>query len=322
MSEVSLRDQASRNETSHVDPVEWITQVLRDPETGRPFVLYPAQECWLREALTPNSDGRLPYEELVFSAPKKSGKTALAAMVVLYVVTVLGGPFAEGVVAANDLEQSVGRVFTAIVRMVEASPLLKRSARITSNQVRFPSTGATITAIASDFAGAAGGNQNVVAFDELWGYTSERSVRLWDELIPVPTRRVSIRLTTTYAGFEGESKLLEELRKRGLEGEAVAPSLFRQPGMLMAWHHDPVAPWQGEAWLAQMRRQLRPNAYLRMIENRFVTGGEQFIRSSSGTGRRPLAGGSRASAKSGAAAWCWGSTRPPSATQRRSWRAG
>ena len=73
----------------------------------------------------------------------------------------------------------------------------------------FPSTGSTITALASDYAGAAGSNPSFITFDELWAYTSERSRRLWDELSPaVPTRLVSVRLTTTYAGYDGESELL------------------------------------------------------------------------------------------------------------------
>ena len=63
-----------------------------NPETGRPFELYPAQERFLREALTVTPDGRLPYSELLFSAPKKSGKTALAALATLYIILVLGGP--------------------------------------------------------------------------------------------------------------------------------------------------------------------------------------------------------------------------------------
>jgi hypothetical protein len=45
----------------------------------------------------------------------------------------------------------------------------------------------------------------------------------------------------------------------------------------MFWSHAPIAPWQTEAWLAEMRRSLRPNAYLRMIENRFVTTESTFI---------------------------------------------
>ena len=54
-------------------------------------------------------------------------------------------------------------------------------------------------------------------------------------------------------------------------------SLYRQPGMLMYWTHEAIAPWQTEEWKQQMREQLRPNAYLRMIENRWVSGESTFI---------------------------------------------
>jgi hypothetical protein len=259
------------------DPVAFITEVLIDPETGEPFTLYAAQERFLREALTLTKEGRLAYPEAVFSAPKKSGKTATAAMATLYVIIALGGPYAEAVLVANDFDQAQGRVFQAIGRIIEASPKLRSSAKITANRIEFPSTGATITAIASDFAGAAGANPTITVFDELWGYTTERAHRLWDEMIPVPTRKVSIRLTTTYAGFEGESDLLEQLYKRGLQGEEIAPALYRQSGLLMFWSHLPVAPWQSPAWLEAMRMQLRPNAYLRMIENRWVTSESNFV---------------------------------------------
>jgi phage terminase large subunit-like protein len=155
--------------------------------------------------------------------------------------------------------------------------LLRGSAKVTANKVEFPSTGATITAIASDYAGAAGSNPTITVFDELWGYVSERSRRLWDEMVPVPTRKVSVRLTTTYAGFEGESELLEDLYKRGLQGEEIAPALYRRSGLLMFWSHVPVAPWQTQTWQAEMREAQRPNAYLRMIENRFVTSESTFV---------------------------------------------
>jgi hypothetical protein len=48
-------------------------------------------------------------------------------------------------------------------------------------------------------------------------------------------------------------------------------------GILLAWHHEPIAPWQTEAWLNEMRSSLRPNQFLRMIENRFVTGESSFV---------------------------------------------
>jgi phage terminase large subunit-like protein len=259
------------------DPVAFIREVLRNPETGKPFELYPAEERFIREALTPKRDGSLAHPELLFSAPKKSGKTALAAMSMLYVIVCLGGPYAEAYLVANDFDQAQGRVFQAIARIIEASPLLKDSAKVTANEITFPSTGAKITALASDYASAAGSNPTIIVFDELWAYTSERAQRLWDEMVPVPTRKVSVRLTVTYAGFEGESEVLEDLYKRGLKGEEIAPALYQQPGLLMFWSHAPVAPWQTPEWLEQMRGQLRPNAYLRLIENRWVTSESSFV---------------------------------------------
>ena len=57
----------------------------------------------------------------------------------------------------------------------------------------------------------------------------------------------------------------------------LAQTLYAGDGLLMFWSHEPIAPWQHEAWLAQMRRSLPPNQYLRMVENRFVTSEGVFI---------------------------------------------
>lgn len=259
------------------DPASFIAELMLDPETGQPFELLEAERAFLKEAFRRTGEGRLVHPEQVYSAPKKSGKTGFAGMLTTTATLVYGGPFAEGYAVANDLEQAQGRVFQSIRRIVEASPHLRREARVTQSRIDFPATGASISALASDYAGAAGANPTISTFDELWGYTSERSRRLWDEMVPPPTRKVACRLTTTYAGFEGESELLEELYKRGLRQPKVGPDLHAGSGMLMFWTHRPVAPWQTDGWLEQMRDQLRPNAYLRLIENRFVTSESTFI---------------------------------------------
>ena len=51
--------------------------------------------------------------------------------------------------------------------------------------------------------------------------------RLWDEMVPPPTRRITARLTVSYAGFEGESAQLEALYKHGITGEVIGPDLYR-----------------------------------------------------------------------------------------------
>jgi hypothetical protein len=60
-------------------------------------------------------------------------------------------------------------------------------AKLTADRITFQALDASITAIASDEASAAGGNPTISCFDELWGYTSERSRRLWDEMITSPS---------------------------------------------------------------------------------------------------------------------------------------
>ena len=170
------------------EPTTFVEEVLHDAETRKPFKLLPAERAFMEHAFHTGDDGRLLYPEQIYSCPKKSGKTAFAAMHALTTVLLFGGRFPEGTLVANDLEQAQGRVFEAVRRIVECSPLLRAETRITADRMTFPAIGATITAIASDYAGAAGGNQCIACFDELWGYTSERSRRLWDEMVPPPTQ--------------------------------------------------------------------------------------------------------------------------------------
>jgi hypothetical protein len=115
-----------------VSAADFIESVLIDPETLTPFALTEAERVFLDHAFEQGDDGRLKYPELLFSAPKKSGKTGFAAMLLIYVVRILGGRYAEGLCCANDFEQASGRVFTAAARMIEASPLLRQDARVTA----------------------------------------------------------------------------------------------------------------------------------------------------------------------------------------------
>jgi hypothetical protein len=260
------------------DPICFIETVLYDPETGKPFILLPAECEFLKHAFKLGADGRLLYPEQLYGAPKKSGKTGFAAMHMLTTLLLFGGSFGEAYCLANDEEQAASRVFAAIKRIIEASPLLRHEAKITADRIVFSTfRNAAINTVASNYGTAAGANPTISCFDEAWAYTSERSHRLWDEMVPPPTRKIACRLTVTYAGFEGESTMLQNLYQRGLQQPEVGADLHAGDGILMFWSHVPVAPWQDETWLNNMRRSLRPNQYLRMIENRFVTSEASFI---------------------------------------------
>jgi hypothetical protein len=258
------------------DPVAFV-RLLRNPMDGRPFDLFPAQEIFMREYCRRGDDNRLLTPEGVFSAIKKSGKTTLGAWLALFfAVSGFGGRYAEVLIAAADLMQAQDRVFSACLRICEAS-FNKKQYRVTKDRITFPN-GASIMAIASDWRGASGGNQSLVVFDEIWSYDTEALVRLWDEVPPSPARQISGRLVTSYAGYSGQSELLEGIYRRGLEGELIAPDLYRTAdGLLFAHLTRPIAPWQTEKWIAQQRASLRPSAFQRQILNQFASGAEEFI---------------------------------------------
>jgi hypothetical protein len=66
--------------------------------------------------------------------------------------------------------------------IIQHNPELQREAEVQSRTI-YLANGTTVTAISGDYAGAAGSNHGFSSWDELWGYTSESSRRLWEELI-------------------------------------------------------------------------------------------------------------------------------------------
>jgi len=215
------------------------------------------------------------YQTVVYSAPKKSGKTETAAMLTLYWANFLCKSYGEIYCCANDLEQAQSRVFTAVVKAVEANPNI--SAHITQRLIVFPN-GTKIIALASDYKGAAGANQDLAVFDELWAFSSESSRRLYEEMTPVPTKE-STRLVVTYAGFLNESALLHELYQTGMSGERIFEDLpcYRNGRIFTYWDVSARMPWQTAEYYEEQRKILRPNQFKRLHENAWVAAESQFI---------------------------------------------
>ena len=164
-------------------------------------------------------DGKVAIDDALWCEPKKGGKTTLMAALGLWWGDTQESPN-EVLVVANDLEQAASRAFATMVTLLAKNPELGKRARRASNTVIKFTTGTTIRAIASEYAGAAGSNHGLTLWDEVWAGTTENYRRLWDELTPVPTRLNSIRIVASYAGFEGESKTLQQLLRGRGQGRA------------------------------------------------------------------------------------------------------
>ena len=121
------------------------------------------------------------------------------------------------------------------------------------------------------------------------GNSSNDALRMWDEMTPIPTVPNSLRFIATYAGFENESDLLWDLYLKGVgedehergQGKLI-PGLEDLPcwsngRLFVYWEHDNKMPWQTQEYLDGQLADLRPSAYLRLHENRWVTTHEAFI---------------------------------------------
>jgi phage terminase large subunit-like protein len=269
------------------DPVAWISKHVTRSELNQPFALFPFQETILRLAFDFDNDGVLPWDTILWSCPKKSGKTSLLAILSLYWALTQEAPN-ETVLISNDMEQTLSRAYASVVRLLKYNPSIDPGAIITQKEIKL-SNETTIRAIANEYAGAAGSNHGWVGFDELWAYQSERAQRCYEELTSIPTRRNSIKLIVTYAGFEAESHLLRGLYLQGVDkdehpdgqGERIHDTLpvyaNREARLFCYWEHSPRLPWQTPAYYASQRRTLRPSAYLRFHQNQWSTSSETFI---------------------------------------------
>ncbi len=275
------------------DPVRFIDECIQVNERGRPFRLTPTQRAVLQAAFLFDKLGQLPWTTFVYSAPKKSGKTTVNAALTCWWAYTQDAPN-ELLVLANDLEQSLARVFTTLRKLIQRNPALATSAVVLDKARIVLSNETEIKALASEYAGAAGSGHGLTSWEELWGATSENSRRLWDELTPVPTDlerglKNSIRLVTTYAGWENESDLLWDLYSKNVgaeehpqgQGVRIHPTiplyLNAATRTLVYWDHAPQLPSQSEAYYASQRAELRPGTYLRLHENRWTTAETRFL---------------------------------------------
>src|SRR5919106_727592 len=220
--------------------------------------------------------GKLLFRVVLLSEPKKSGKTFLAAcLVIWWAVT---NPRTEIIITANDEEQAISRVFKTVAALIEYNRSLDAEADVLSGSIRMHN-GTTILPSSSDYKGAAGSRHSLVVYDEIWGFEKEKARRLYEELTPPPTEFSAWVLIVTYAGFTGESDLLDSIYQRGMAGRRVDSELecYEADELFMFWSHTPRQPWQDKAYYDGQRRILRPAQFERLHQNQWVSSESRFI---------------------------------------------
>lgn len=210
----------------------WIAEhyLVRNGDTGKPtpFVMFPWTARILMDVL-PETAEHLPYSLCMWATIKKSGKTAVNGAIAAYLLFERAPAGSEMYVFANSQDQSVGRVFAAVKYAAERNAALRDACEaIQGTSIRLR-TGSFLAAQAAMNANVAGANPYASYWTELWGYQLENELRTWDEMTPPPTVVNSIRVVDTYAGYEGESTLLNGIEDRLRAGRRLYEDGYTLP---------------------------------------------------------------------------------------------
>lgn len=286
--------------TRKLSPSEFMSRFcyVKLGDTTQPIQLLPHQKLILDYAFSHN------FQNIVYSTVKKSGKTAIAGMLALWIAAT-HGPLSEVYCFASDQEQAKGRIYKAASDALYYHPQFNARARslsfddvltweVTNMYIRHAPTGSLIKPVACDYKGEAGSNPTASLWSELWAYCSEQEKRLWDELTPPPTRTKSYRIVETYAGYEKESDLLIALYEAGKKyGRRLTHEEFPWPyaddppvyvnekmRLVMYWDEGSIArrmPWQTPEYYAVQAATLRPSAFNRFHNNYWVASESAFV---------------------------------------------
>lgn len=293
------------SQATRPDFINWSEHNFYLPETEAPIVFFPHQkiifDLFFGELLK-TLIGFLPLTYL-FSTIKKSGKTAISADVAQYVATNYGR-HQEVYCLASDEESARGRAYQAVLTSLEAMPGYKNKSvnagyvpglwNISENEVLHLPSHSKIKALNSDYRGNSGSNPTATIWTELWTYQSEASKKLWSELTPVPTRDHSFRFVETYAGYTGESEILEDLWELAVkygrqltirdipawgllypnEGE-LTPFYVNEAARVLAYIDTGVRarrmPWQTDSYYEAEAHDLSDDQFRRLHNNEWVS---------------------------------------------------
>lgn len=279
----------SVHDPQYDDPVQWITDHFYLYDTGNLMTLEECQRRPLQLAMERDANGHFRFNTVLWSWPKKSAKSSVIASVADFVAS--SRQRASVKLVANDIKQADTRVGMYLRESIKLGQLAGKrdyGIRITPSgyKISYPN-GSLIESVPIDPSGEAGGNDDMIVYSELHGWKSKAHQRMWSEMTLSPTKfGNSQRWIDTYAGYTGESPVLEQLFKVGKEqGQQVWPDLevYVNPiaKMLTVWVTKPMLPWQVDAsaqeYYAQEAAQLTPNEFSRMHQNQWVSSEDVFV---------------------------------------------
>jgi len=228
---------------------------------------------WQREVLQDIFYGAQRPRLAVIGSVKKSGKSALAAIVGEFFL--LNVPHCRAYILAPDKEAGEDIVFDSIVTSILHNPLLQKDVKIFKSSIEYRDS--ILKVLPADLS-ISGLRPDLTLIDEVWAFRTAGAVRVLDEMTTNP-RGEHLTFVTTYAGYvEDQSEDLHlwrwYSRGRRIEQGQEKPD----PSFYFRWKTDYAdVPWVGDGYLNHQRQVLSPASFRRFHENQWAASESSFV---------------------------------------------
>lgn len=276
---------------------EKVNQTTLDVRGAPKIKLTDKQRRILRHIFKPTGNSISKYRRVIWSEPKKEGKTTIASCVVAYFAACIDPPN-NILCIANKKDQAEGRIYRSAKATLKALGGNVPTATNSKPVITLPN-GTKVQALPNSPATEAGDSYSLTAWSEIWAFKSEDDERLFAELMPVPTRRVSMQWVETYAGYWDESNTLKRLylkawtdqtEKTLAEGAQYVPELLdittdnrpacvEIPGerIFIYWSHENSARWKDEDYIRVEEKSLTKVEAVRLLQNRWQASSSDML---------------------------------------------
>ena len=223
--------------------------------------------------------------------PKKSAKSTVIAALADFIAW--HKPRAIITLIGNDLKQAdsrVGHYLRENIKLgdkkgypddggVDQETRRRTKIKPSGYTIRYPN-GSIVEMVPIDPRGEAGGNDDLIVASELWGWKYKSHEDMWTEKTISPNRfGYAQRWVDTYAGFEGESPILEPMYKSLVQPQnRLDPDfeMYALGAMFGTWVTKPLFPWQTPEYYASEEAQLAPEQFRRIHRNSWESSVEAF----------------------------------------------
>jgi hypothetical protein len=238
-----------------------------------PLKLYPLQEQFVRDVLE-RRDPETGYRVIrrgLWSAPKKTGKSAFVASLACYEL-IFGREMSREInLIAWDYDQTE-YLFDAAAGFLQRNPTLRAAVTVGKKEITYRDRYGkhVFRRLAREDRGAHGSNPSMVIVDEAW---SQPDWSMLEALAFSPLRAEPLILFTSYAGYEQDMVPGRPLYDLWLK---LQPNAAPDPSFHGVWMTGQEArqqvPWWSEAWIEEQARLLErePGAFRRLVENEWA----------------------------------------------------